>query len=199
MSATRCPRAAALLFAPLVMLTGPALADDLALRVGFTLPYATQPGARVNGLYAVALDPPETTGWRSTLSFGPQVAVYTWPARNTHVQFGGLAGYGLHSPGGWFEHQLSLGLAYVAEAYIDTVTVDLGSGEVTDDYGLRNHALPTAHYTFAVNFTDAWSWYLDIGAGLLLSPDVDAALYLAADTGVQVRFGAPAAPGEDPR
>ncbi len=183
-----------------VLLAAPAAADDgpaahpWAMRLGFTLPYGTQPGARLGGLYDIALDPPGGTGWRSTLTVGPQLALYTQPARNTHVQAGALAGYGLHGPGGWVTHHISAGLAYVAEAYIARVTVDLGSGETSDDHALRNHALPSLHYTFGLNLHRRWAWYLDVGAGLLLSPDVDSALYLAADTGVQFRFGAVDAP-----
>jgi len=166
--------------------------DGVPLRVGVFLPYLSQPGGRATASYEITLSSPdvgsEPPSWRSKLFFGPEFGAFTRPANHTSVLAGAAFGYRLQSPGRCCAHELSIGLGYIAESRIASLDVELATGETTENRTWRHHALPTVHYTFALELLGRWGWYIDAAVGQTLSPDVPSALFVAAEAGVQFRF-----------
>lgn len=165
--------------------------DGVPLRVGVFLPYLSQPGGRATASYEIRLSASEADGasaWSHKLFVGPELGVFTRPDSHTSALAGGGIGYRLQSPGRCCFYELSVGVAYIAERHIESLDVELATGEITENRTLRHHALPAAHATFGLELLGRWGWYIDAAVGQTLSPEVPSALFFAAETGVQFRF-----------
>ncbi|MBX2802392.1 MAG: hypothetical protein KTR31_32230 [Myxococcales bacterium] len=174
------------------LLMATALADPGAgsqLRVGITVPYATQPGLRVELQRAVA-----STLKRTTLTAGGEVAAYTQLGDHSSLLGGGTVALRRMGSRG-FGSAVVLGFAYTADVQTTHVGVDLATGETVRRRRLRHRLLPTLGGQLSWANHRRVGPYLGARLGPHLAFDGSGAFFFAFDAGVHTRLGRPAAGG----
>ena len=136
-----------------------------AITMGYFSRVGIQPGIQAGLLFDLGSINDSGTRARSVF-LSPQAAVFTRPGINTNYLLRVESGISQKSRSERSFSALSVSAGYLFKTEVESVSVSLGSGEITDKARTNtHHFVPALHSTYGRYFSEKWSWFTKIGLG----------------------------------
>jgi hypothetical protein len=155
-----------------------------ALTLGLMLPYGAQPGLDL-GFELSVYQPSERISW----VLKPHLAGYVRPRNHISGMVGTSFGVKVdhRTP---VSHTFSVGLDYLVQSQVTSLSMDLGSGGRSATRELRHFGLPTAGYSLAHMPWKHVGWTFDLRVGHTFSPVEIDKTFLSVGAGLRFALGA---------
>lgn len=155
------------------------------LSLGFYAPFATQPGVKLgiqypwlqtSGLFK-KLNGSSTQRIRNTF-INPEIAYFTRINSNDNLLINADIGYKVLRTRKNYYSEYSIGLGYLVSWETLSVSVNLGSGDISDrDIERRSFFLPTINYTIGKHVDRGIGWFSKASFGREISSREDAGFF----------------------
>jgi len=132
---------------------------------------------------------PKIASISKKILFVPQLALYSWPGNYTNLFLNTNWTYHRQKQGKNNYSAMGLGLGLLRESTLQSFTLNLGSGDVTDtDRAHQLYFLPTIHYELGGKLSNRLTWFTKYAVGIKLAPNANSSTQLFVEIGTKFHF-----------
>lgn len=127
----------------------------------------------------------DTAKINKSFYISPQFGIYSWPNVYTSTLLNAEFGYKRQQVGKKSHWALGAGLGYLRQSDIQSLVVNLGSGDTDDKIReTTGYFLPSVSGQFGSRLNNKMDWFTKITSGIRLAPDTESAFALFAEFGI---------------
>ncbi|MEM7038468.1 MAG: hypothetical protein AAF570_15900 [Bacteroidota bacterium] len=172
-------------------LHGQAPEKPIPLSVGYFGPYGVRPGLKVGVRHGIKSWEAESADYKSRqLFFQPQIGTFFYPRNHFSFVLEADGGIVLKNQNtGWYT-AYSVGLGYLTEFAITSVSIDLGTasqGQKTREF--RGYLLTVGNFEFGKSVSERWGWFVKLTGGRRFTTRIENALFVAVEIGAIINIG----------
>lgn len=172
-----------------LLITAQSEMKKLPISISYFGNYLIRPGLKVGTELIIKQWPKQSSSEEnesSQLLVRPQLAVYSWPTVHTSFLANADLAYRWNTKGS----AVFVGLGYVRESQIESLSVNLGNGDISNKNRKGQGCfLPTVGYEFGRPLSARTAWFSKVAIGIKLAPEVESSMEGFFELGVSYRLG----------
>lgn len=154
-----------------------------SISIGYFGEILVQPGVKIGANFKLTDFNKSNTNYVST---GVQVAAYTFPYDHTTLMANIASGFNWKKQHKKLWHYVGIGFGYAEQSKIESLTVNLGTGETENNRIWRTRWIPTVNYMARRDINDNFGIFGKLSYGVILSDIEESRAILFTEMGVNL-------------
>ncbi|MCR9252463.1 MAG: hypothetical protein NXI20_18720 [bacterium] len=154
-----------------------------SVSIGYFGEILIQPGLKTGLNFNLKSLDDERNKW---ISGSTQIAFYSFPYDHTSLMANFESGYNWKKPDRKLGHYVGIGFGYAEQSKIESLTVNLGTGETENNRIWRTRWIPTVNYMARRDINESFGLFGKLSYGVVLSGIAESRAILFTELGVNL-------------